>query len=145
MTLFAEAAALMVQVREQTKDMKTGVMPSVYVLLSLQGECTELYHRLGEEQSRTFTQKELSNLTRKVNAAKAHLKGRREFALTVKDAEMEAIGKTKVDHEAEIAAMELFEKTRILRDSLSRCFDHLQMVISTLKWAEQRPSPGGRR
>lgn len=140
MTIYQEASALLSQIADETRDMKHGTMPSVYVLMGLQGELVSLYHRLGEELHKQFTEKELSYLQRKVAAARAHLKGRNEFQLTQQDAKEEAVKATEDLYREEIDKMAIYEHSRITRDSLDHAFSYLSQVISTLKWSEQRPS-----
>ncbi len=132
----------MQRIKDETKDMKTGVIPDVVLLQGLQGELVDLYHRLGEDLAQSFSAKELAILDRKVTAAKYHLKGRMEFSMTQEDARQDAIKQSEEEYRGEIRAMETYEHSKILRDSLSNAFSYLQQVISTIKLLEgKQPSP----
>ena len=105
MTLFAESATLLKQIHEETKNIRSGEIPSIYVLMGFQDEVLRLYTALGEELSERFSSKELAYLKRKVAVAKEHQRGRMKLAMTSKDAEMSAIVAAEQLQKDEIEAM----------------------------------------
>jgi hypothetical protein len=138
MDLFQQATALMEKIVNETKDIRSGILPSVYELTALQAELTDLFYRMGEEEARLFNAKERAILDRRCAAARHHLAGRRERGLTQGDAKEEALELARTEHEAEINQESLFEHFRILRNSLDRAFSFLAQTISTLKNLESR-------
>src|SRR4051794_36394655 len=137
-SLLDEAAALLGEIKQKTDVLRQGEIPGVYDLLALEGACTDLYFRLGQDLTNAFTQKELATLARKVAAAEHHLAGRMELDLKVGDATEHAIRRTKKEKEEEIGHISRYESNKVYRESLHNAFMYLQQLVSTIKTVENR-------
>lgn len=141
MSLYTEAVGLLAQLAEETKDLDRGRIPGILKLLSIQGRIVDLNARLGQELSFQFSAKEKAYISRKIEQAKQHLRGRRELKLTSKDAEEEAILAIGEEWQNELESMSTWEGTRTLRQSLENAYDFIRGLLSFIKWQEPKSSP----
>ena len=132
MSLIQQAKKAMLDLAELTSGFSRGAPPDPHSVLAYQSELVRLYALIGEDMSRTFGLKEMAYLSRKIEQAKQHTKGRVDLRMTSKDSEERAFREVKGLYEQEIQAMESFELHRVFLKSLQAAIDHSRQVVSFL-------------
>lgn len=134
MNIYEEAKVCMEELRSQTKEMGTGVMPNPMKILEIQGQLCEIHMNLASDRSDQFGKWQAAELERKrTEASKFKAQRAKADKPSVKDAEKTAFILSLEEYTREEDAEELYKKMIAFSASIEHAIDFARSVQSFMK------------
>jgi hypothetical protein len=139
MNIYEQALKAMRELRGETKEMGTGVMPNPLKVLEIQGELCEIHMELATKRSLNFDSWQHAELKRREAIAK-NFKAQRSKSSnpSAKDAEMAAFVLSMDEYQTEKDEESAFKKMLAFSASVEHAIDYARSVQSFIKKVEQQ-------